>query len=541
MKLALNVTTEIEGYWADGTANVRLALTLRNQGTIPLSDSQAVKVYCVLESDNSCGFEEVSFTLTNGFGPESEHVTMRLPMGDASSLLFDYGGESVLTLNAEVPERILGVDRSVWECYSDKTLSNEERELSCSGWGHYATVQKWENDVPVKMWATGDDRYLALLDKVIDYLTPILNLEFEKVSTKEEADFKAYVGILRSKAEDYGLEKGYYVHYGGFANHGSLRGEAVSGYVVVWEIEDREWDARTRDIAESIILHEVVHTMVPVGHTDRPASKMQGSGLKYLSPLDEALFRLNAHDLVKPDMTMDEVRSLIVFDDELLDEPQPAEPSTMQMVWRASVGLMNAGSARFKIRGGWTDAKCDFLFGVRRGPATYELVYGNFDQAPPVAHFQDGGTNIYLVWSEVLGKHQYWMEDKDGWKMVTWDELYDATYWWAWNGMLTPTLRSLINDSTVDDIAIVDRSDGTITLEAVLDETYPTLMDWEGNGLVELQLVLDDNTYAIEGYTWRHVHPHPEQCDTWEEVAQDAEVGVQVEIPEVIRRTMESP
>ena len=543
MKLALDITTEIEGYWADGTTNVRLALTLRNQGTIPLSDSQAVKVYCVLENARSCGFEEVSFTLANGFAPESEHVTTRLPTGNASSLLFDYGGESALTLDVEVPERILGVDLAVWECYSDKTLSNEERKFSCSGWGHKPKVEKWLNDVPVKIWAVGDDRYLEILEDVIEYVTPILNLEFERVHVEEESDFKAYVGIERSKFEDYGLDVDQDdLDWAGFASAGVRNGEATSGYVVVWLLEDRDWNARTRDIAESIILHEVLHAMVPVGHTDRPASIMQGSGLKVLSPLDEALFRLNAHDLLEPDMTMEEVRSLIVLGDELMDGPRVAELSTMQMVWQASVGLMNAGSARFKIRGGWTDANCNFQFGVRRGLATYELVYGNFEQDARVAHFQDGTTNIYNVWSEVSGGWQDWIEDKDGWKRMTADELHDATYWWAWNGRLNQTLRSLINDGAAQDIVIADRSNGTITLEATLDESYPTHWNWGENTLVEFQLVLDDNTYGIEGYTWRRVRPQPtDGCDTYEEVAQDAELGIEVEVPEVIRRARESP
>ena len=106
-----------------------------------------------------------------------------------------------------------------------------------------------------------------------------------------------------------------------------------------------------------------------------------------------------------------------------------------------------------------------------------------------------------------------------------------------------PDTPCLINDSTSDDIAIVDRSNGNITLAATLDESYPTTYgDLEENELIEFQLILDDNTYAIEGYTWRRVRPQPtDGCDTYEEVAQDAELGVWVEVPEVIRRAMESP
>ena len=541
VRLALDVETEVEGYWTDGTANVRLTMALHNQGSLSLGDSQAVKVYCVHLSNISCGYEEAAFTLTNGFGPESEHVTMRLPPGTAS-LLFDYGGETTLTLHVEVPDRIVGVERAVWECYRDRSLNDEGR--SCSGWGAHANVVKWLNDVPVKMWAVGDDRYLEILKESIAYLSPILDLDFESVPTKEEADFKAYMGIPRSEAEDYGLEEEYYVDYAGFASWGNRKGESISGYAVVWLVEDRDWNAHTRRIVESITLHEVLHAMAPVGHTNRPTSIEGGSGLRWLSPMDEALLRLNAHHLVEPGMTMDEVRSLIVFSDELLDAPRFSEPSTIEMVWRASVGLLNAGSVRFKIRGGWTDTNCNLLFGVRRGLATYEVIYSEFDDRAPVAHFQDGTTNIYIVWSESAREWQDWLEDKDTWRMAAEGELHEASYWWPTNTRLHLTLRSLLNDATPEDIAIADRSNGTIALEVTLDESYVTFWAREKfeDEAVEFQLVLDDQTYALEGYTWRRIRSQPsEHCDTYEEEAQHVELGVQVEIPEVIRRAIESP
>ena len=442
VKLALDVTTEIEGYWADGTANVQLALSLRNQGTIPLSDSQAVKVYCVHESNSSCGFEEVSFTLANGFGPESKRVTMRLPMGDASSLLFDYGGESVLTLDVNVPARILGVDRAVWECYSDRTLSNEEHGLGCSGWGESTNVVKWRGDAPVKMRAVGDDRYLELLDKVIAYVFPILNLKFEMVDKEEDADFKAYVGIPRSEAGDYGLEvtKGA-LRYPGFAVKDIRKGEALSNYIVVWLLEDQDWNKRTQDIVEGVTLHEMLHVMGKVSHTDRPTSVLQGSVLKWLSSMDEGVFRLNAHVLAEPGMTMDEVRSLIVFQDEILDEPQVSDPSTMEIVWQASAGLMNAGSARFKIRGGWTGPRCNDVFGVGGERAVLEVVFGSFGRNARIAHFQDGTTNIYIMQPRESRERQHWVLGEDGWTRVTADELQGATHWWGWSGRLNQTLR----------------------------------------------------------------------------------------------------
>ena len=432
------------------------------------------------------------------------------------------------------PVPSIKVDLAVWECYSDRTFSDEERNLSCSGWGKYPNVVKWRNDVPVKMWATGDDRYLEVLDEVIAYVSPILKLEFVKVDSEVDADFRAYVGIRRSEAEDYGLYSKEVIDYGGFASWGLNSGEATGGYAVVWLNENQAWSARQRNYIHSVTLHEVLHAMVPAHHTDRPASILWGSGLISLSPMDEALFRLNAHNLIEPDMTMEEVRALIILQDDL----QESALSKLQMVWRASEGLMNAGSARFMIRGGWTDTTCPYTFGVRRGLATLEAVYGKFQQDAPVAHFRDGTTNFYTVRSEVSGKWQQWAEGRDGWARSTHDELQDATYWWISNGRLNQTLRSIINNLSASDIAITDLSNGTVTLEATLNGSQ---LMWVGieDERIEFQLVLDEQTHAIKGYTWRRVYLQPtDGCAIYGEVAEAVELGIKVEIPEVIRQAM---
>ena len=462
-----------------------------------------------------------------------------------TTLTFDYGNDMALNLEVVVPERILGVERDVWDCYRDRRSSDHIDELTCSGWR--PDVVKWLNDVPVKVWATGDDRYIAILKEVIEYLAPILDLEFEWVETEKEADFRAYVGIPRSDADDWSelLENADYMHWAGWASSNSVQGETLSGYVFVWMLSDPQWTPRNRNTAKSIILHEVVHAMATVGHTNRPASMLHGSGLKWLSPMDEVLLRLNAHHLVRPNMTIQEVESLLVFSDDLLDKPQPIEPNTMQMVWRASVDLLNSGTARFKMRGGWTDRNCNHLFGfesirARRGFATYETVYGNFEDEPPLVHLDDHTSNIYITWSEDSGEWLHWIKDDGDWKMVEWDVITDATNWWGWNGKLTKTLRSLINDGAADDIKIVDRSNGTITLEATLDKSYPTLTNWLENEEVELELTLDDATYTLQGYKWRRiVKQSTEGCHTYEEEASMAEIGIKVEIPESIRKELE--
>lgn len=524
------------GYWSDGTANVEIVTSLGNEGSLPFNDSQRIVITCSANVSD-CG-TVVTLSLADGYSPESARTIVRLPMG-TTNLMFDYGGDASLTLDVTVPERILDVDREVWECYQDRRSGNDSDAPSCSSWR--STVEKWLNDVPVKAWATGDERYVAVLKEVIDYLAPILDLEFQWVDAEKEADFRAYVGIPRSEADDWAkLVPSGYIHYAGWANWDSVNGETLSSHVFVWMLSDSEWTARNRNIAKSVTLHEVVHAMASVGHTNRPASIMHGSGIKWLSPMDEALLRLNAHHMVRPDMTVPEVENLIVFRDDLLDEPQLVEPDPMQMIWRASVGLLNAGTARFKIRGGWTDRNCNYLFGARRGMATYETVYGNFESEPPLVHLDDHTSNIIIAWSDAADEWRHWIEDDNGWKMVERDVISDSTNWWIWNGKLTKTLRSIINDGAAEDIEIVDRSDGTITLKVTLDKSYPTLWEWKENHEVELQLVLADDTYAVRGYKWSRIRTEPtDGCDTYEEEAYVIETGGKIDIPESVRSELE--
>ena len=168
----------------------------------------------------------------------------------------------------------------------------------------------------------GDPRYIDVLDEVLSELSPLLNLEFGWVDSEHQADLKAFVGISRSERVRYGFDVGYdyYVDYAGFGGARMRNGEALSGHLVVWLRDHDEWEADDRNWAKHVTIHEVLHAMGPIGHSTRIGSVVSySSDLKRLSPMDEALIRLNSHDLVKPGMTMDEVRALVVFRRDLLD------------------------------------------------------------------------------------------------------------------------------------------------------------------------------------------------------------------------------
>ena len=182
-----------------------------------------------------------------------------------TALKFDYGESEPLTFEVEVPERILGVDRNLWECYADRPQARVEIEGElfdgCGGWST-PTVEKWLNDVPVKVWATGDPDHIAALEAVLMELAPILNLEFEWVGSEEEADFKAFVGVPRSEAPALGFDfNPALAHYWGFASARVNGGEATSGYMVIWYTDETAFRSPI-DSIRSVTIHEALHALV---------------------------------------------------------------------------------------------------------------------------------------------------------------------------------------------------------------------------------------------------------------------------------------
>ena len=519
---------------------------LRNEGTLRLDGDQDITATCIAEGDErrAC-HKEVSVSLQDGFAPSSESFSLRLPMGP-TALKFDYGESEPLTFEVEVPERILGVDRNLWECYADRPQARVEIEGElfdgCGGWST-PTVEKWLNDVPVKVWATGDPDHIATLKAVLMELAPILNLEFEWVGSEEEADFKAFVGVPRSGALALGFDfNPALVHYWGFASARVNGGEATSGYMVIWYTDETAFRSPI-DSIRSVTIHEALHALVPIGHSTRPVSIMGGSGLNTWSPMDAELIKLNSHPLVRPGMSMDNVREVIVLTDELLDYPvvesdaAPLDP--LDLVWRAYIALKEAGSASYRLSGGWTDRACNYTFGVRRGPIEMSIAdFRRFHDNPALLYLNIHTTQFYVIYSRTDREWTHWQLSPEGtWQRVDEEAIRDATFAWTWNGRLHRTIRSVLMDGSPEDISVDETADGNLRLRVTMDDSYVNMWDWTGIDSLDLTLMLDPKTYALAGYTWeRHLNPdvYSGSCLTFTETATDVRLGVDITVPELI-------
>ena len=547
VRLALHVETTILGYWSDGTADAEVTATLRNDGRLRLDGVQQVTATCIADGDSGrdC-HEEMSLSLPDGYAPTPGSFTLRLPMG-VTSLVFDYGGAEPLTLDMEVPERVLGVDRYLWECYAHRPARGVEiagsYRDSCGGWST-PTVEKWLNDVPVKVWATGDPDYIAVLKTVLTDLAPTLRLEFEWVATEKEADFTAFVGVPRTEASALGFDHPTWVEWWGFADAAVNGGEVASGYIVIWDI-DLDMARSPIDSIRSVTIHEALHALVPIGHSARPVSIMGGSSLNAWSPRDRQLIELNSHPLVRPGMSMDEVREVVVLNDELLDHLQadsdvsPADP--LDLVWRTYVELEEAGSASYRLSGGWTDRACNQKFGVRRGPI--EIAIGDFrvfEDDPALLHLDLHTARFYAGYSRTGQEWRHWQLSPEGaWERVARESITDATSWWLWNGKLHRAIRSVLMDGSSEDIIVDTTTGGELLVHVTLDASYVNMWDWTGMDSLDLALVLDPKTYALVGYTWTlHKNPdvHAGSCLTYQEVGTGVRLGVEMEVPEEIRK-----
>ena len=540
----LEADAVIEGYWSDGTANVTVSATLRNTGNLQVGAPQTITSACTPATEGC--HQEITLDLPDGYRPASTRFTIRVPVG-VTTVMFGYGDGKSLTLDVDVPERILGIARDLWECYSDRPPGGVEIGGDvfdgCGGW-RSPTVRKWLNDVPVKVWATGDPSYVAILEAVLAELAPTLALEFERVGSEDQADLRAYMGIQRSDAPELGFAE--WTDNGGFAGSSSRRGETTSAYLVVWH-GDWKGFRSPADVIRSITIHEALHALVPTGHSTRPASIMGGSSLNAPSPRDLELIGLNSHRLVRPGMTMQEVREIIVLDDELLDNPtaapeQQGEP--LDLIWRAYVALAEADSASFRLSGGWIDRTCGHTFGVRRGPI--EMTIGDFRQ------FGDDSALIYLNLQPAQFFARYSPEDNEWrhWQLLadgTWQEverqvLVDASSYWLWEGKLLRTLRSLIMDGVPDTATVEETTDGNLVVKATLaPSSHVNMWDWNQSVAVDFTLVLDPDTAVTEGYTWEaRFDPvaRAGSCLVYREVATDGQIGVDIVLPDSIQNDL---
>lgn len=403
-------------------------------------------------------------------------------------------------------------------------------------------MEKWRSGSTVRVWATGNDGYIRAFRETLDeQLAPVLNLTFEWVENEWDADYVAILGV--SESDERPDRWASCPHAWGCGGPIDVKGgEVRKADLIVYHFE--EYDRFLNDyptlkrFMNGVFIHEALHGLAPTGHANRSRvvlSIMRGAG--YLTYIDKAILHLNSHPLVEPGMNMSEVESLIVFKDELLDDPQE-EPDSVELLERTLTALLKVDTARMKIKGGWTGGRCDSRFGNREW-ATLEI--GNFDRIddPRVAFLRDGNDRFFIFNSgkpegmDGDGWHHYWQRGRSDWKAIDRSELWDSTAWWVRNSKTHHTITEILWHYDANVVEITNRSDGEITLSAEYNpsETSPSGLK---NKWLTFTMVIDEESYEIKRYKWVHHDKDWDYCNLYTEEGKDVEYGVEIEIPDAI-------
>ncbi len=491
--LVLDADATVAGYWSDGTANVEVTVSLLNEGDLPLDRPVEITVVCSRNGRhvNGCG-EQMSLFLSDGYSPATGSFTVRVAAGELA-LNFAYGQRGATVLEIDVPERIVGVDRDVWECFSDtpdSTALTPEENVGCAAWfSAEIPIRKWDQTSPVEVWVSGPESFIGVLESVLGDLGRVLGLEFEWASTEAEAKIVVDIGYTLKGGRYYADPNEVGVATFGLVNE---LGELVGGEIRIkdtWgEATFHELPEPSKSFLKHVFTHELIHTLTTMNHRTEPDSIMNNDSLRRLklSPMDERLLRLHGHPLVKPGMAMPEIEALIVFNDELIDLHVDVDLIKWRLASNAYRVLRQAESAAFRVRSSLPDCNEDF------GWANYTVF--DLEGSSFAWVGMDNGSERFYVYRGGRGAGEYWSGVQGSWSLVTSQQHSDATRGWR-SELSDPytMVEDILKYATWSDVGLVTGPDGLATLEFDLGVVR--------GGRLEIVIVLDPETAVISRYS----------------------------------------
>ncbi len=520
-------------YWSDGSANAVFETTMVNVGSDLVIGELQISVSCSQSGEVvvDCG-GDLSVALDPSIEPNVTQHVVRVPKGQ-TMLHFSHSEDIVIMAEAVVPERILGVEREIWDCFSDRSNvrrgSPRDSGVGCGGWRN-EFVTKWEIGKPIRVWTEGDPEYVAIFDEVLEYVAPLLHVEFERVASKSRSELRAYLGVSRSERIS-GLRCNFAAGCTSFDV--GANGTILSGDLVVWPPYSTYTESGRNHMIYSIALHELIHALTGMLHRHADRTSVMGyDSLDYntLGRTDEALLRITSHTLVKPGMLFNEVGELIVFADEMLDRVEEAEITTAEVLRRAHAKMMDAGSASYKISGGWPE--CNILF----DDAQYSI--GGFrPRASRWIHFNDEKIDLFLVRSQSrLQLIEYWALIEGRWRQIPGtSSLKGLGFRDSFSSPLT-MLSSIVVYGDGAELRVNSEDDGVLSIEISL-EGADVRTGWSLNTQLDVQLQVDTNDYTIPSYQleWSFESEDANVCDSYRIEASEGEYGLGFEFPVAIR------
>ena len=521
-------------YWSDGSANVVFETTMKNIGNELVSGDLTINIDCELSEgvEEPCG-GDYNVEVDPADGANATQHTLRVPQG-TTTLYFSHGASPVFETTARVRERILGVDREVWDCFQD--TSNVGRDVrddlgvGCGGWRDDFII-KWPIGEPIRIWVEGNDDYQAIFDQVLSDLGPLLNVEFEPVNSESKAQLTAYLGLPRegTSLEHLRCNRAAGCAWFEIASDRSIR----EAEMVVWPPSTAQDEVGRDHLIYSVALHELIHVLAGMlhRHADR-TSVMSYDALDYktLSDSDTELLRIASHPLVEPGTHLNEIGDLIVFEDELVDPPEETELTIDGILRRAHGRLMDEGSASFEIAGGWPD--CNFEFG-----STAYSMGGIRPRAPRWVHFENDEINLYILRAaSPIQTIEYWLELNGEWQRIP--NFFTNRRLSFRDSFSNPlALLSSINIyGDASNVKVVSREGNVLKLEYEL-EGADVRIGWSDSTKLDISAEISTDDYTISSYTmdWTFEPEEEGVCDTYRIDVKTIDYGSEFEIPETIR------
>ena len=532
---------ELVGYYSNGDAAINVTASLRNDGAEPIPGDFPLAITCFKGADivSPCnGF--LTLELTDGYGPASGSVMLRSPPGE---IKLDVDGGEIMGIDAmigteidiNVPERIVGVDRDLWRCFSETNQRDDFPRGSCSG-RNGDVVSKWSQDEPVTIWINGQSAYSEQFQDTLQELAPPLNFTYQLVPDERRAEIAAYVGISDEDARLLGFN-----NCDGFWGCTNIEidetGEVVSGEIVIFQVNDlglRQLGVINKSI-EYAMMHGMMQVMVPMGYRDVPDSVMSidtGLRIPEMTASDREIVRILTNPLVETGDTTADIEGLIVFSDEVLDVQEPAPLTSFDIIERARLKLHEERSALFNMRGEWSGGTCIDSF----GPS--QVTVAEFSSHRGLKYrLTDASERFYAFWRSENGRAEYWDGGTRTWRRFSVADEQVLIRETAWSPqfsdpmvLLTSILwfgQDLLNEVDRDEEGIeyrIERSRGYVAPE------------WTNEAIVSSSLKIDPDTYEIVNFSmnWQF-EVRGLTCDEYDVEAKLIEYGASLAIPSEVR------
>ena len=391
-------SADVQGYYMDGSALVDLTLTATQLGTEPSVDGQITAVCYTGSHDGAETCRSIEPAVAVHVGSDGSTVVLsdlRLPQGETSLKVIAGTASGEVVVNVE--ERIVGMSRTMWECFVDSARFDDLGLGTCSGF-ESQHVRKWTLET-VNLYREGDPSYVEVFDQSLDIFREITGIDYTIVDDVEQAHVEAYVGHQGASRItevlwdgcDLGFSCAWAYSTSGDQNTPEFGAMSLRrlGDFTPGEGEPMEDGVRFN------VVDLMKRVLIPTARDGRPTLPGHFDRTTYIRPHDWLMYQLIYSPDATPGTSFEDLRELIVLDYETLDyEPTLPEPDVVAN--RLISEYAKAGSISVEMTG------MDVRGSVYYPGSTIDVQYADFNwsQSRRAKFSSENWSSIIFGWDE---------------------------------------------------------------------------------------------------------------------------------------------